>query len=105
MSVIIKGMEVPIECGRCRLWGSCMLIKNLSPSQQVKVFVNKIKLDDCPIIEIPKNHGRISDMDEAIKCIEECEGEDATYAIGLIEWACGKRTILEAESEEKYESI
>ena len=49
---------------------------------------------------LPKGHGRIADMDEAIKCIEEVEGEDAVYAISLIEWACGKRTILEADEAE-----
>lgn len=45
---------------------------------------------------LPKKHGRIADMDEAIKCIEEVTGNDATYAISLIEWACSKRTILES---------
>lgn len=53
---------------------------------------------------LPKGHGRIADMDEAIKCIEEVEGEDAIWAISLIEWACGKRTLIEAdrtESEDK----
>lgn len=45
---------------------------------------------------LPKGHGRIADMDEAIKCIEEVEGEDAIWAICLIEWACSKRTLIEA---------
>lgn len=49
---------------------------------------------------LPKGHGRISDMDAAIKCIEEIEGADAIRAIGLIEWACGKRTIIEADKTE-----
>ena len=55
---------------------------------------------------LPKGHGRIADMDEAIKCIEDVEGKDAIWAISLIEWACGKRTIIEAdkaESEDKNE--
>ena len=46
---------------------------------------------------LPKGHGRIADMDEAIKCIGEVKGEDAKWAIGLIEWACDKRTIIEAD--------
>lgn len=50
-------------------------------------------------IPLPKGHGRIADMDAAIKCIEEIEGADAIRAIGLIEWACGKRTIIEADKE------
>ena len=48
---------------------------------------------------LPKGHGRIADMDAAIKCIEEVEGEDAVWAISLIEWACSKRTIIEADKE------
>ena len=52
---------------------------------------------------LPKGHGRIADMDEAIKCIKEIEGEDAVWAIGLIEWACGKRTIIEADKAERNE--
>ena len=50
---------------------------------------------------LPKGHGRIADMDEAIKCIKDVEGEDAVWAIGLIEWACGKRTIIGADKEQK----
>lgn len=49
---------------------------------------------------LPKGHGRIADMDAAIKCIEEVQGEDAIWAISLIEWACGKRTIIEADATE-----
>lgn len=49
-------------------------------------------------ILLPKGHGRITDMDEAVKCIKEVEGEDAALAICLIEWACSKRTIIEADT-------
>ena len=49
---------------------------------------------------LPKGHGRISDMDEAIECIKETEGDDAIWAISLIEWACSKRTIIEADKSE-----
>ena len=50
---------------------------------------------------LPKGHGRIADMDEAIKCIKDVEGDDATWAIALIEWACSKRTLIEADKEDK----
>jgi hypothetical protein len=49
---------------------------------------------------LPKGHGRIADMDAAIKCIEDVEGEDAIWAISLIKWACSKRTIIEAYKEQ-----
>lgn len=52
---------------------------------------------------LPKGHGRIADMDEAIKCIEDVEGDDAIWAIALIEWACGKRTLIEADKTEGEE--
>ena len=52
---------------------------------------------------LPKGHGRIADVDEAIKCIKDVEGEDAIWAISLIEWACAKRTIVEADKEESEE--
>lgn len=52
---------------------------------------------------LPKGHGRIADMDAAIKCIEEVEGEDAVWAISLIEWACSKRRIIEADKEQEDE--
>lgn len=48
---------------------------------------------------LPKGHGRIADMDEAIKCIKDVDGDDAIWAINLIEWACSKRTIIEADKE------
>ena len=52
---------------------------------------------------LPKGHGRIADMDAAIKCIEDVEGEDAIWAIALIDWACSKRTIIEADKAESEE--
>lgn len=48
---------------------------------------------------LPKGHGRIADMDAAIKCIEEVKGDDAIWAISLIEWACSKRITIEADKE------
>lgn len=50
---------------------------------------------------IPKGYGRIVDIDAAIKCIQEVKGEDASWAIALIEWACDKRIILEADKDNK----
>lgn len=51
-------------------------------------------------IPLQKGHGRIADMDAAIKCIKDCEGDDAIWAISLINWACSKRTIIESDKAE-----
>ena len=94
MSIFIKDMKKPKNCFSCDF--------NMYDCY-CKINHGKIDRDfwdcdkPCPIVEIPTPHGRIADMDEAIKCIEEVTGEDAEFAISLIEWACGKRTIIEVE--------
>lgn len=65
---------------------------NIADMQEVCAAVRKGKV-------IPKGYGRIVDMDAAIKCIQEVKGEDASWAIALIEWACDKRTIVEADTK------
>lgn len=52
---------------------------------------------------LPEYHGRIVDIDEVIKCIEEAQGDDVVWALNLIEWACSKRTIIQADKEGEYE--
>lgn len=98
MSVIIEGFEKPKNCYSCPFNNSdcwCALTDG-----------GYIDRDDwscsvsCPIKELPKGHGRIADMDEAIKCIKEAKGDDAIWAVSLIEWACAKRTIIEADGGE-----
>lgn len=56
-------------------------------------------------IPLSKGHGRIADIDEIIKCIQEVEGEDAIWAISLIEWACSKRTIIGADEKENEQHV
>lgn len=97
MSVLIKGFNKPQNCYMCDFNSyDCFC----------KLSRGRIDRDDwtcdrsCPLIEIFTPHGRIADIDEAIKCIEEVKGKDAELAISLIEWACGKRTIIEKEATE-----
>ena len=71
------------------------LIDKKEEDDDVKTALMRAVVKGTPL---PKNHGRIADMDEAIKCIKDVEGEDAIWAISLIEWACRKRTLIETES-------
>ena len=105
MSVLVKGMEMPETCDECEFhcyhsYGEyvCVATPLLYPFNLANS--KGIRKDWCPLVEVPAPHGRIADMDEAIKCIEEVKGKDAEFAISLIEWACGKRTIIEAEVTE-----
>lgn len=51
---------------------------------------------------LPKGHGRLADMDEAIKCIEEVtDSKEKQYALNLVDWACSKRVLIEADKEEE----
>lgn len=94
MSIFIKDMKKPKNCFGCdfNMYDCYCKINNGGIDRDFWDCENP-----CPIVEIPYPHGRIADMDEAIKCIEEVEGKDAEWAIALIEWACDKRTIIEAE--------
>ena len=51
-------------------------------------------------VKLPKGHGRLTDMDEALKCIEEvADSKEKQYALCLIDWACSKRVLIEADKE------
>lgn len=51
---------------------------------------------------LPRGHGRLADMNEAIKCIEEvAESKEKQYALYLVDWACSKRVLIEADKEEE----
>lgn len=82
-------MQIVIDVDEDRLNS----IKHFGIKQNEVYMLEKALINGIPL---PKGHGRIADMDEAIKCIKDVEGEDAIWAISLIEWACGKRTIIEA---------
>lgn len=48
---------------------------------------------------LPEGHGRLADMDAAMKCLEEtADCKEKQYAIGMLEWAMAKRTVIEADS-------
>lgn len=49
MSVLIKGMDMPTDCGKCFV-GDRSICK-----------------DGCPIEEVPTPHGRLIDADELIR--------------------------------------
>ena len=55
-------------------------------------------------IRLPKGHGRLCDMDAALECLQEtADCEIKQYAIGMLDWAMSKRTIIEADKEVENE--
>lgn len=99
MSIIIKGLDMPKECNRCvcfRLedvpqpWESdepfqvypyCVLLEREVPFKE--------RDHDCPLIEIPKGHGRLIDWDSFNSKLEIQYAEGRGKALAP--------TILEAE--------
>lgn len=51
---------------------------------------------------LPKGHGRLCDLDAALKCIDNDTVEDCDakwQAIRLFSWAMAKRVVIEADAE------
>lgn len=62
MSVLIKGMEMPKNCGRC-WFNKSSLSCAITGSCIDRDDENRERLDDCPFVEVPKPHGRLIDAD------------------------------------------
>ena len=87
MSVLIKGMEMPVNCWECPLYdkmgdeyGLCLAItigKYGCKEINVKPSYDMVKPEWCPIVEIPTSHGDLIDRDnmQLIVKSEEWYGE------------------------------
>ena len=70
MSILIKSMKMPEDCGACDLCtgdGECMALYgenlwNYIPDD-AKYFPNDWKYEKCPLVEVPTPHGRLIDAD------------------------------------------
>ena len=61
MSVIVKNMEMPQNCGECALYidGACYG----KGYRDYRSIMDTAKPDDCPLVELPP-HGRLGDLDK-----------------------------------------
>ena len=97
MSVIVKGMEMPKDCNDCpcfeREWfnddivGFCKAIK-----LRIETYE---RLLNCPLVEIPIPHGRMIDIDDAIKSY----GERAE--LGYVSQSKFLNVVIQAEGSEE----
>lgn len=100
MSVIVKNMETPENCGGCRFVGSCGAHGNEEwPDIESIMFNDVIGIDgkrdkDCPLQPLPEKHGRLIDAD-AMKAL--WTGAEIAGDIGCLIDA--RPTIIEAEGE------
>ena len=71
MSVLIKGMEMPENCSECKIKGegSDSLYTWSCPftgMEYTKYEEENGRLDECPLVEVPKPHGRLIDTSHKV---------------------------------------
>lgn len=93
MSILIKGMEMPISCEKCPL---CYDYLNCSIDDSLQMFLYN-RHPNCPLVEIPTPHGRLIDASELIKSYMKGTKTDIDDFYDTIDIIDNAPTILEAE--------
>ena len=93
MSVIVKGMKMPGNCMECDIRAyDANAEEEYCPFSQLECL-NIGRQKDCPLAEIPKNHGRLIDGDalwmDVIHRMEYCDD--------ILEQIEMEPTVIEAE--------
>lgn len=109
MSVIIKGMKMPILCGECPCWhdGWCYAIREKSGSLGVPTWRDMLHPDWCPLVELPEKHNRLLDERKVIWAFNDAILDEAkktgkcratwNEVYGIVKTV---PTVIEAEGEE-----
>lgn len=113
-SVIIKGMDMPSSCSSCRFkWNgdsTCYCTAQVGDERHRNIHVIKgsesdignKREDGCPRVQIPKNHGRLIDADNAneVMAFEMSGTGYQARACSIVKSDLYTPTILDAEGEE-----
>lgn len=96
MSVLIKGMDMPESCNKCRIsFGLgrgellCQLCCDPNPAAEGGEFwrecgegADEKRPEWCPLVKVPTPHGQLIDVDEALKRLpENYDKHDLMYVI------------------------
>lgn len=113
MSVLVKKMEMPEQCGLCRFCISSYRMVSCAAAQKIiRLFDNDIdgynareKMDWCPLVEVPTPHGRLIDAEQIKNAVFHhlsIKGEE--YLLPAEKSVFGNiikaPTVIEAEDEE-----
>ena len=69
MSVIVKGMEMPLNCAMCERWSICECLKEYKDYESILYAVDDgdlVRAVECPLIEIPTPHGDLADLNDVV---------------------------------------
>lgn len=64
MSIILKGIDMPTDCGHCRFFGRSWVEKNnlwCDLTENHIIYIGEIA-DFCPLVKIPTPHGDLIDV-------------------------------------------
>jgi hypothetical protein len=74
MSLIIKGKDIPKSCYDCDLYSGegflCPLVIETTNDWTLEAMYKRV--DECPLVEIPTQHGRLIDADQLQAAIHGC---------------------------------
>lgn len=106
MSILIKGMQMPKNCGECpieQLYGrdcetaKCPITKNLDSAYRV----SQARMFGCPLVELPP-HGRLIDADALNELIDSGDDIDFSEVLetkyAIMQMVREQETIIEADS-------
>ena len=113
MSYIVKSRDFPKSCNECDEPHLCCDFYYCGVGYQKdgrhldvdEHYFNKTKHPDCPLLELPKKHGRLIDADELIKMLERhrdmCGDIEIQHGIDMaIRILNNTPTIIDAEVRE-----
>ena len=99
MSILIKDMEMPKNCGECPFiftsWG-IEYYCHLAESSTSAEYVGREKMANCPLIELPP-HGRLADLDQMIE--DYWDGNHMEIDEGDLKAISQYKVVIEAEGE------
>lgn len=97
MSILIKGMEMPETCEKCRMH-LAMFIFSDGPIGHCMLLKGKADKRKCPLVPVPTPHGRLIDADDLEfyrTPSDKYEYEEVLYRHDIND----APTIIEAEGE------
>ena len=105
--ILVKGMEMPQNCDKCRFQSAFKLYCDAMPDNFCGNTDDIERPDWCPLVEIPTPHGRLGDLDKLIDSCKQYmnmldpESKEYTkiFALKCYLVAVAEEAVIEAEGE------
>ena len=77
--ILIKGMDMPKNCSKCRFWCICNLLNEYKDYESIlrdeRIGKNGTRHEGCPLVEV-KPHGRLIDADKLKQVMDDATEND-----------------------------